>query len=183
VSEAQLPMSVVGQIAAPLTLFMALLLMATSAHKLFHFKRARNSAEVFAGVPPALGGAAAGAVLVAELLAAVLLLIPAQRTMAAAMAAVIWSGYGFLMIRAIAQGRAAVDCGCSFGAAHAELGVFQIFRNGVLIALVMFCGAAPLVPSGVAISWQILAAFTLFALYAALDQVMSLKPLRSGVMN
>jgi len=175
---------VVALIAAPITLFMAFLLVASCAHKLFHFKRARDSAELFAGVPRSVAGAATGAISIVELIAGALLVIPAQRMVGAALAAAVWTGYGFLMIRAISQGRSAVDCGCSFGSTHTELGPFQIIRNGVLVALAAANAAAPNVSWDASlISWEIMEALTLLALYGALDQVMNLKPLRSGVMN
>jgi uncharacterized membrane protein YphA (DoxX/SURF4 family) len=175
---------VVALIAAPITLFMAILLMASCAHKLFDFKRARDSAELFAGVPPSMAGAAAGAISIVELIAGALLVIPAQRMVGAALAAAVWTEYGFLMIRAISQGRSAVDCGCSFGSGHTELGLFQIVRNGVLVTLAAVSAAGPSVGWDASlISWQIMEALTLLALYGALDQVMNLKPLRSGVMS
>jgi hypothetical protein len=82
-------------------------------------------------------------------------------------------------LRAIAEGRRDVDCGCSFGRTRHPLGVFEGARNVVLVAMALLVaasagGAPPLAAS------QLLAACAFLALYGALDQVMALQPLRRG---
>jgi hypothetical protein len=85
-----------------------------------------------------------------------------------------------LIVRAILQNRRDVDCGCSFGPAAGHLGAFQLARNATLALLAAGTWLADR-GGGVAISSsQILAGTALLALYGALDQVMGLKPLRTG---
>ena len=98
-----------------------------------------------------------------------------------ALALLIWGGYLWLILRAIAQGRRDVDCGCTFGAAHRPLGAYHVARNAVLTgaAVLVTAGSAAGV-SGPVIAPQILAALVLFALYGALDQVMALTAPRGG---
>jgi len=93
----------------------------------------------------------------------------------------IWGGYLALILRAIAQGRRDVDCGCTFGVTHRPLGVFQVVRNVVLtgLALMVAAGSAAGV-TGPIVASQILAAVVLLTLYGVLDQVMALTPPRGG---
>ena len=59
-----------------------------------------------------------------------------------ALAVLIWGGYLALILRAIAQGRRDVDCGCTFGAAQRPLGVFQVARNVVLTGAALLVAAS-----------------------------------------
>jgi hypothetical protein len=125
-----------------------------------------------------------GAVAVSEVAAAGLLLVPEWRTLGALLAAAIWTVYLLLIVRAIAAGRRDADCGCSFGAAQRPLGAFQVTRNGVLLALAVAVAMAGGRASGAGAPVpQLLAACALLALYGALDQVMGLRPLRTGVLS
>ena len=141
----------------------------------------------FAGVPRALAPLAVLAVALAELLAGALLLMPAHRALGGVLAASIWAAYLGLMVRAIAQGRRDVDCGCSFGISHRPLGAFQVARNAVLVGMGVLVSAGALASGGStadgpAIASQILGALALTALYGALEQVMTLTPPRGGVL-
>ena len=112
--------------------------------------------------------------------------VPSTRTArehaGGALAALIFGTYLFLILRAIAQERRDVDCGCSFGAARRPLGAYQAVRNAgltgmALLVAVVFASTV----SGPVLGLQTtLAAFALLSLYAALDQVMTLMPPRSG---
>jgi hypothetical protein len=164
-----------------LAAFEALLLLASGLHKLIRQDRARTVIHEFAGVPRYLAPFTLAAVVATELLASVLLWIPSCRAAGAVLAAAIWAGYLLLILRAIADGRRDVDCGCSFGAAHSPLGVFHLVRNlaltsfAILVAVVsVSSGAGPITAS------QILVGVALLALYGALDQVMGLQPPRTG---
>jgi hypothetical protein len=177
-------LGVLQSLALQLAAFLAALLLASGLHKLIGRDRARAAVEQLAGVPPRLAPLTAAAVAGAEILAAALLVIPAHRAAGGVLAALIWGGYLALMLRAIAQGRRDLDCGCSFGAAERPLGAYQAARNAVLTAAALLAGpfaadstagaAAPIAAS------QILAAAALLALYGALDQVMGLMPPRAG---
>jgi Methylamine utilisation protein MauE len=169
--------ALLAQIAA----FEALLLIASAVHKVVTWSNSRNVVQRFAGVPgswaaPALVGAVSS-----EVVAGVLLVVPAYRTTGALCAVLIWTIYLALILRAIAQGRRDVDCGCSFGPSQRPLGSFQVARNAVLMAFAVVVTVGSAMGGAVPVQGsQALAACALLALYAALDQVMALQPLRSG---
>ena len=160
--------------------FLAVLLPVSALHKLIGRRRAQAVVREFAGVPPQLAPFAIVVIAGTELLAS-LLLLTSYRAAGGVLAVLISGGYLLLIVRAIARGRRDVDCGCSFGAAHRPLGAYQVARNaavtGVAVLVAAGSAASATVPVGAS---QILAAFALFALYLALDQVMALQPLRSG---
>jgi len=166
---------------AQLAAFLALLLVASAAHKALSWGRTRMVVQNFAGVPlPAVSSAAAAGCAI-EGLAGVLLVLPDHRRVGAALATVILGLYLTLIARAVAQRRGAVDCGCSFGASSRRLGTFEIARNAVLLASALLLLAfadvvAPLVPS------ELLAACALLALYGAIDQLTALQPMRRGTI-
>jgi Methylamine utilisation protein MauE len=172
---------VAGVLLAQLAAFLAVLLVACAAHKALAWRRTWTVVQNFAGVPRA---AASGAVLAAcaiEGLAGLLLILPDCRRVGAAFAAAILGLYLALIARAVAQRHGAVDCGCSFGASSRRLGPFEIARNAVLLAAALLVlafadAAAPMVAS------QLLAACALLALYAAVDQLAALQPLRRGTV-
>jgi hypothetical protein len=171
----------VQSFAVQMAIFQAMLLAASALHKAARWTHSRTVLRQFAGVPAVLAGASLGAATAAELAAGALLMLPAWRTTGAVLAALIWVLYLALMVRAIAEGRRDVDCGCSFGPASRPLGWFQIGRNLVLAALAAFVAwesafAATAPTQGT----FVLGGLALLALYGALDQVMALQPLRSG---
>lgn len=172
----------VGQLlVVQLAVFAAALLLASGLHKMMRRVRTQAVVHEFAGVPRALAPVAVVAVALLELLASLLLLTPSYRAAGGALAVLIWGGYLALILRAIAQGRRDVDCGCTFGAARRPLGAFQVARNVVLTgaALLVAAGSAVGV-TGPVVASQVLAALALLALYGALDQVMALTPPRGG---
>jgi hypothetical protein len=166
---------------AQLAIFQALLLAASAVHKAVRWPHSQGVVRQFAGVPGSLAAPALGTAIAAELVAGVLLLVPTYRAVGAMSAAVIWSGYLLLIVRAIVQDRRDVDCGCSFGPTSRPLGAFQVARNAVLAGVAMLIAwvsaAGGSVPSQ---GSQVLGGIALLALYGALDQVMALRPLRSG---
>jgi hypothetical protein len=175
---------VVHWLIVQLAAFQAALLLASGLHKLVRPDRIRAVVHEFAGVPSRLAPTAVMAAAAVELTAGTLLWTPSLRAAGAALAMLIWGGYLFLILRAIAQGRRAVDCGCSFGAAQRPLGAYQVVRNAVLtaVALLVAVGTAANATPPVLAS-QILAAFALLALYGALDQAMALMPPRAGALQ
>jgi Methylamine utilisation protein MauE len=173
--------SAVQSFAAQMATFQAMLLAASAVHKAARWTHSRNLMHQFAGVPGVLAGTSLGVATAVELAAGAQLLVPAFRTTGAVLAALIWTLYVALIVRAIVQGRRDVDCGCSFGPTSRPLGSYQIARNLVLAALALFIawvsafgGAVP------AQGTFVLGGLALLALYGALDQVMALQPLRSG---
>ena len=173
--------SAVQSFAAQMATFQAMLLAASAVHKAARWTHSRNLMRQFAGVPGVLAGTSLGVATAVELAAGAQLLVPASRATGAVLAALIWTLYVALIVRAIVQGRRDVDCGCSFGPTSRPLGSYQIARNLVLAALALFIawvsafgGAVP------AQGTFVLGGLALLALYGALDQVMALQPLRSG---
>jgi hypothetical protein len=174
-------MSVTQLLIVQLAVFLAALLFVTGLHKLIRRERIQAVLQEFAGVTPRSAPPAVLAVGASELLASALLCSASYRVAGAVLAGVLWGGYLWLILRAIAQGRREVDCGCSFGAAQRPLGAYPVARNVALTGMAVFValGSARSVPL-FAGATQLLAACTLVALYAALDQVMALAPPRSG---
>jgi hypothetical protein len=173
--------SAVQSFAAQMATFQAMLLAASAVHKAARWTHSRNLMRQFAGVPGVLAGTSLGVATAVELAAGAQLLVPAFRTTGAVLAALIWTLYVALIVRAIVQGRRDVDCGCSFGPTSRPLGSYQIARNLVLAALALF--VAWVSAFGGAVPAQgtfVLGGLALLALYGALDQVMALQPLRSG---
>jgi hypothetical protein len=159
--------------------FLAVLLPVSALHKLIGRRRAQAVAREFAGVPPRLAPFAIVVIAGTELFAS-LLLLTSYRAAGGVLAVLISGGYLLLIVRAIARGRRDVDCGCSFGAAHRPLGAYQVARNAAVTGVAVLVAAGSAASATVPGASQILAAFALFALYLALDQVMALQPLRSG---
>ena len=173
---------VVQSLSVQLAAFQAVLLVASGLHKLMRRGRLQAVVQEFAGVPPPLAPFSVVSVAAAEILASGLLWSPSYRAAGGALATLIWGGYLFLMLRAIAQGRRDVDCGCSFGAAaQRPLGAYHVMRNAVLTLMAAVVAAGS--PAGSAVpvlASQILAAIALLALYGALAQAMALTPPRAG---
>lgn len=166
---------------AQLAIFQALLLAASAAHKAATWPRALDAVRQFARVPGPLAAPVLAAVAVGEAAAGVLLVMPAYRPAGALLAALIYALYLGFIIRAIVQERRDVDCGCSFAPTARPLGTLHVIRGVLLTVLALLVawvsvdrGSAAVYPS------QGLGGLALLALYGALDQVMALRPLRSG---
>jgi Methylamine utilisation protein MauE len=169
-------------LSAQLASFLAVLLAASAIHKGLNWQRTRRVVQDFAGVPRFAASAASAAACLYELLAAGLLFMPAYRASGALLGAVIFGVYLLLIVRALAKNRREVDCGCSFGPSRHALGAFEAWRSAGLTAsalLVAVCaayGAAPVAAS------QAFGALALLAIYAAVDQVMGVRPMRQGAV-
>ncbi len=165
---------------AQLAAFLAVLLLASAAHKGMRFARTRKVVQEFAGVPRPASAAAAWAAALCELLAGAALLAPAYRLLGASLAALIWGAYLALILRAIDQGRREVDCGCSFASKAHPLGAFEVTRNVVLVTFAVLVGLSAASGTVPVAASQVLAACAFLALYGALEQVMAVRPLRRG---
>ncbi|HEY1313120.1 MAG TPA: MauE/DoxX family redox-associated membrane protein [Steroidobacteraceae bacterium] len=174
-------MSVTQLLSVQLAVFLAALLLVTGLHKLIQRERIQAVLQDFAGVRPRWATPAVLVVGASELLAGVLLCSASYRAAGAVLAGVLWGGYLGLIVRAIAQGRREVDCGCTLGAAARPLGAYPVARNVALMGMAVFVAVSSArnvaLAAGAA---QLLAACTLVALYAALDQVMALAAPRRG---
>jgi hypothetical protein len=173
---------VIHWLIAQLAAFQAALLLMSALHKFIRRERAQAAVREFAGVPRHFVSGAVALVAAAEAMAGLMLCTPAYRSAGGALAALIWGSYLLLILRAIAQGRRGVDCGCSFGASRRPLGTYQVLRNAALTAMgVTITVFSATMDGGTNFGAQTaLAACALLSLYAALDQVMILMPPRAG---
>lgn len=174
-------LDVMRALAVQLAAFQSLLLAIAALHKLVGRSRANKAIHELTGVPLALAPLAVPVIALLELSASAMLCFPSHRTMGGSLAALLWGAYLVSIARAIGQGRRDVDCGCSFGATQRPLGLVQVVRNAVLTSLALLVVVVS-VTSGVSpvTAEQGLAAVALLALYGAVDQVIRLRPLRSG---
>jgi Methylamine utilisation protein MauE len=171
-------------LSAQLAVFQALLLCVSAVHKGVRWQHSKSVMRQFAGVPLSMAASTLSAAMACELVAGVLLIVPGSRAMGAMLAAAIWAVYLGLIFRAIVQHRRDVDCGCSFGSTSRPLGAFQITRNAVLAGLAVFIAwVSAMYGSVPAQGSQVLGGIALLTLYGALDQVMALRPLRSGEVS
>lgn len=169
-------------LAAQLAAFLAFLLAASAAHKWWRWDHTLAVVRDFVGVPGAAAPAAEVTVGVVEWSAAVLLFIPTYRVLGALLAATVLTLYLALIARSLSAGRRDVDCGCSFGPVRHSLGAFEVGRNAVLAAMALFVAGSAARGGPVISPSQVLAAAAMLALYAALDQVMGLRPMRQGAV-
>lgn len=165
---------------AQLAAFLALLLAASAIHKVLDWRRTLGVVRDFAGVPRAAAGAAFAAVSVAELFAGALLVVPKYRMAGAWLATLILAAYLALILRALLANRRVVDCGCSFGPARGGLGAFEVGRNALLIAMALLVAVSGSVSEAPVMASQAFGACVFLALYVAIDQVMSVRPMRPG---
>jgi len=176
---------IIQSLAVQLAAFVAILLFASGLHKLMRRNRIVAAVRDFAGVPQSLAPLAAATAAVAEILGGGLLLSPSHRAAGGALAALIFGGYLLLILRAVAQGKRDVDCGCTWGAAQRPLGAYHAARNVILIGAALLTTAGSAAPIGAPpiTALQIVAATALVALYGALDEVMGLVPPRAGALS
>jgi len=92
--------SAVQSFAAQMATFQAMLLAASAVHKAARWTHSRNLMRQFAGVPGVLAGTSLGVATAVELAAGAQLLVPAFRTTGAVLAALIWTLYVALIVRA-----------------------------------------------------------------------------------
>jgi hypothetical protein len=172
---------VLQPLSAQLAVFLALLLSASGAHKLLRWAPSRGVVRRFAQVPAALAAPVLIAVVAAEFASGLLLIVPGTRDLGGLLAATLLACYLLLIGAAIVRNRRDVDCGCSFAAAGRPLGAFQVSRNAVLLAAAALVAWVSARGGSAAPEWsQGLGGAALLAVYGALDQVMSLQPLRGG---
>jgi hypothetical protein len=170
-------------LAAQVAAFLAFLLAASAAHKWWRWRATLEVVRDFAGVPRTAAAAAAIIVGAVEWLSAALLFVPSYRVLGALIASMVLTVYLSLIARSMLAGRRDVDCGCSFGPARRPLGAFEVGRNAVLAAMALFVAASAARGGPMIAPSQVLAAAAMLALYAALDQVMALRPMRPGAVS
>lgn len=153
--------------ASPLALFLAVVLLTAALHKLVARDRLAAAAARLAGVAPALGQPLSFAAAAVEAGAGLALLMPAARPVGALVAALLWTAYAVLLLRAHRAGRA-FDCGCSFGAQPKVVTLYPAKRAVVLAALAIGAGLFPVSMPGVL---DLFAALAFFALYLAAGEL------------
>ncbi len=179
---------VVQTVMTQLAWFLAALLLVSAVHKVRERQRTLEAIRALTGVSARDAGFLWAATAGVEAVAGALLLTPRFVLPGAGIATLLWCGYLFFLARSVRNGRSEVDCGCSFGPAHRPIGDFQLYRASLLSLLgTLVCLSAAVAPGQVpyetgwaVLATQAVAAVALLSLYAALDQVMSLQPLRPG---
>ena len=94
-------MGVVGALDGYAAAFLAVLLIVSAAHKALDRRRMAGSVDALLGASGGLAVVALGCAALAELAAGVALIMPATRLIGAVAAAVIWSAYLRLILRAV----------------------------------------------------------------------------------
>jgi hypothetical protein len=153
-----------------LSAFLSVLLIASAAHKLTYFSRARTAAQELVSLSASSAAFVVAAAALCEASAALILWIPGARTLGASLAAGVFALYLSAIVHAVHKGNPDVDCGCSFGAPHRNLGSFEAVRNACLLiatGLIALFAFRPLGTSGA----DLLPGLALFAIYYAIDVV------------
>ncbi|MFM1897654.1 MAG: hypothetical protein RLZZ385_2728 [Pseudomonadota bacterium] len=117
-----------------LALSLALLFFMAANHKLKHFAHFQASLGAYEIVPQPLLPVVARTLPWLEMALVFLLLIPASRALAGAVAAALLVVYGLAMAVNLKRGRSEIDCGC--GDAPQTLSGWLLLRNALLA-----CGA------------------------------------------
>lgn len=160
---------------AALTLFLALLLATSAAHKALARARLAPVTARLAGVALPLGSVLLALAATIEALAALALLVPALRAGGALAAALLWSGYGLALLRRRGE---RLDCGCDFVARERPVDGVAIARPVLLALLALAVLALPAAPG-----WPLdtpFAALALVALWFAASELHSLPVARKA---
>lgn len=152
---------------ATVSIFLALILLLSSGHKLAAPDRLGAAAARLAGAPSATGlllsiGAAAF-----EGAAALALLFEEARVAGASLAAVLWAAYAVLLWQRRGQ---TLDCGCSFGSREKPVTISMVARAAGLAAIAMTVIFYPKAPFEVE---SLFAGLGFFTLYVALDELLA----------
>jgi hypothetical protein len=168
---------------APVTpvvaLFLAIVLAVAAGHKLTERARLARATAGLLRLPPAIAAPATMAAAAIEFAAALALLFPASRPAGALLAALLWTGYGAVLLAARRRGDGAIDCGCDFGARRHGIGRFAIARA---FALAFAAALLGLFPAGGGVDIQsIFAALAFVALLFAAGELANLPTPRRSV--
>jgi len=157
---------------------LALLFLSAAAHKLRAPATFRAQLSDYRLVPERASGAAAAAVVAAELATGFALWLPPLRTSACAAALGLLCAYSGAIALNLVRGRRDIDCGCSGPALRQPLTPWLLARNALLGGIAAAC----LAPVGErALVWvdsvTLLGGFlVLVALYAASNRMLASAP-------
>lgn len=155
----------------PISLFLAMLLAGSVAHKAIAHDRLASVASRLTGlraqgiVPLVLAGTL-------EAIAAACLVLPELRSLGALLATVVWSAYTFALLRHRGE---TLDCGCDLVAREKPVDWPLIARPAVLAAIAALVSTLPAVPLGIDAPF---AAAGLLALYLAASELLVIPNLR-----
>ncbi len=153
---------------AGVTIFLALVLGVSAAHKILAAARLANAAARLAGVPLVYGQMLSVCAAAVEGLAAISLLFDETRVLGASLATGIWAGYAVLLWLRRGQ---SLDCGCSFGQREKRVGLPTIARS---VGLSIIGLTAILFPFGPITMESLFAGLGFLALYFALDELLAI---------
>lgn len=151
-----------------LSLFLALVLAVSAAHKLLAPERLAMAAAKLAGIQPAAGALLSFAAAALEIVAALALLFAESRIIGCAIAALLWAGYAILLARRIGT---RLDCGCSFGGGEKPVTPAIASRAAGLAVVAIVAGILPSAPFSIQ---SLFAAAGFLALYLALDELLAI---------
>jgi hypothetical protein len=147
-----------------LSLFLALVLAGSAAHKALAHDRLSLAAARLLGLRASLGVLALIAAGVVEAAAALCLLVPALHLAGVALAVALWAVYAAALARHRGQ---TLDCGCDLVARSRKIGAVHILRPAALALLALVAATSFDIPS-------LFAGFGLLALYVALGEILSI---------
>ena len=153
---------------AAVTIFMALLLGLSAAHKVLSPERLVSAAARLTGVRLVYGQMLGICAAALEGLSAVLLLFDETRVLGAGIATGLWAGYAALLW--LRRGES-LDCGCSFGKREKPVDLPTMARPAGLAVIGM---TAILLPADSITIESLFAGFGFVALYVALDELMAI---------
>lgn len=128
---------------AALALFLALLLAISAAHKLMASTALAPIAARLAAAPAPLGFALLFGAAALEIAAALALLAPVVRPLGAALAGLIWLGYGLALWRHRGD---VIDCGCDLARREKPVDAATIARPLLLVLLAAIVALFPPAP-------------------------------------
>lgn len=152
-----------------LSLFLALVLMVSAAHKLAAPQRMAEAAARLCGVSPALGTPLAFAAAALEAISSIAVLLEGTHLGGAMAAGTLWCGYGALLFARRGQ---RLDCGCDLAARTSPVGTIAIVRPFALAAMALLVA---LVPGSLSFTVETpFAALALLALWFAVAELSAL---------
>ena len=153
---------------AALSLFLALVLATSAAHKALAPHRMVEATGALLGVSPVAGQllmVLAGGV---EGIAALCLLVPALMPFGAGLGATLWAGYALALLRRHGK---VLDCGCDLAVRSKPVGPAQILRPAMLSALALLLSTLPVAAPDIV---SIFAAAGFFALWLSASEILSI---------
>jgi hypothetical protein len=175
--------SVAMELSAHVAAFLSLLLVVSAIHKYVERDRLGAAAVKLARVDLQRAPALLMVAALFEVGAAIALCATSTRAVGGFLAALVWSGYLALIVRAVRSGVRNLDCGCSFGVidhARSGAGKFEIVRNLALVGMAVYVVATAQFFGSVSVgTFALMSGLLILVLYAVVDQLAANVQMRS----